>query len=114
MDSRIERSFFLGFVRVHILFHACTEEVYGRDMVAEIGRHGYELSYGTLYPILHAMERGGLLRSEKRTIRGKVRRYYECTDEGRRVLARARAAIRELVHEVLDERDTPEGNTKET
>lgn len=112
MNSRVEWSFFLGFVRVHILFHACTEEVYGRDMVAEIRRHGYDLSYGTRYPILHALERDGLLRSEKRTRGGKVRRYYRCTDHGRLVLKRARAAIRELVHEVIDENEAPEEDTK--
>lgn len=101
MDSRIERSFFLGFVRVHVLFHACTGEVYGRDLAAELARHGYELSYGTLYPILHAMERDRLLQSEKRTVNGKVRRYYRCTGEGHRVLERARWSIRQLVREVL-------------
>lgn len=101
MNRRIERTFFLGFVRVHILHHACVEPVFGRDLATELTRHGYDLSYGTLYPMLHAMEHDGLLRSERRTVNGKVRRYYRCTAAGGRILERARKSIRELVAEVL-------------
>ena len=102
MNQRIERAFFLGFVRVHILHHACAEPVFGRDLGAELARHGYDLSYGSLYPMLHAMEDDGLLRSEKRTVNGKIRRYYRCTEAGRTILERARRNIRELVDEVLE------------
>ncbi len=101
MNRRVERVFFLGFVRVHILHHACAEPVFGRDLVAELARHGYELSYGTIYPILHSMEDQGLLRSEKKTVNGKMRRYYRCTADGNTILERARRSIRELVDEVL-------------
>jgi PadR family transcriptional regulator, regulatory protein PadR len=102
VNQRIERAFFLGFVRVHILYHACAEPVYGRDLGAELARHGYDLSYGTLYPMLHAMESDGLLQSEKRTVNGKIRRYYRGTAAGRTILERARTSIRELVNEVLE------------
>jgi DNA-binding PadR family transcriptional regulator len=55
------RDFFLGFVRIHILHHAAEEPIYGLAMIEELGRHGYEVSPGTIYPILHGMERGGWL-----------------------------------------------------
>ncbi len=55
------RDFFLGFVRIHVLHHAAEEPVYGLAMIEELGRHGYEISPGTLYPILHGMEREGWL-----------------------------------------------------
>lgn len=55
------RDFFLGFVRIHILHHAAGEPIYGLAMIEELGRHGYEVSRGTIHPILHGMERGGWL-----------------------------------------------------
>lgn len=96
------RDFFLGFVRIHILHHAAEEPVYGLWLIEELKRHGYELSPGTLYPILHSLEDSGYLVVEERLVVGKVRKYYSITDDGRDMLARARRQIRELTGEVLD------------
>ena len=52
-----------GFIRLHILHHAAEHEIYGQWMIDELARHGYRLSPGTLYPMLHAMERKGYLTS---------------------------------------------------
>lgn len=97
------REFFLGFVRIHILYHASKEPVYGAWLMQELARHGYELSPGTLYPALHALERDGYLSKEVRVIEGRQRKYYRITDRGQMVLVEARGRIAELVHEVLDE-----------
>jgi len=43
-----------GMIRLHILHHAAEEELYGHWMIEELGRHGYRVSPGTLYPMLHA------------------------------------------------------------
>ena len=94
------REFFLGFIRLHILYHASQEPVFGLDLIRELARHGYSLSPGTLYPILHRMEREGFLRSEKEVVNGKVRKYYRATKEGRKALAEAYAKVRELVNEI--------------
>ena len=96
------RDFFLGFVKIHILHHAAQEAVYGAALIEELRRHGYELSPGTLYPILHSMEGAGYLEREERTVGGKVRKYYMATDEGRAVLAETRGKIAELVDEVIE------------
>ena len=95
------REFFLGFIRVHILFHADEAPVYGVALMTELGRHGYSIGPGTLYPILHTLEGQGFLRPEKDVVDGKVRKYYRTTPSGRRILARAQAQLRELVGEVL-------------
>jgi DNA-binding PadR family transcriptional regulator len=71
-------------------------------MIEELRHHGYALSPGTLYPIPHALEAEGYLRSEARTVGGKVRRYYRSTPRGVRTLERLKVKIRELVDEVLD------------
>ncbi len=96
------REFFLGFIKVHILHHAAHGPVYGLALIGELRRHGYELSPGTLYPVLHGLAAAGYLTRENRVVGGKVRKYYAITDEGRRALEDARPKIAELVREVLE------------
>lgn len=96
------RDFFLGFVKIHILHHAAYAPVYGAALLEEMARHGYELSPGTLYPILHGLEEEGYLAREERVVEGRVRKYYAITDKGREVLAEIRPKIAELVAEVLE------------
>lgn len=96
------RAFFLGFIKVHILHHAAQEPVYGLALIQELERHGYELSPGTLYPILHDLADEGYLEQEERVVEGRVRKYYTATDEGRRALAEVKEKIAELVEEVLE------------
>lgn len=55
-----------GLIRLHVLHHASEGAVFGLGMIEELGRHGYRLSPGTLYPMLRELEREGLLRSERR------------------------------------------------
>lgn len=96
MPDTIVREFFLGFIRIHILHHAAREGVYGLGMIEELARHGYELSPGTMYPLLHTMERNGYLTREDRHVNGRPRKYYVVTDLGRDVLAEARLKVAEL------------------
>jgi DNA-binding PadR family transcriptional regulator len=103
MDNTIIRDVFVAFVRVHLLHHAAKAPIFGLEMIEELGRHGYTLSPGTLYPILHGLENAGLVRSRAEVVGGKMRKYYSATAKGRRALAEARQKIRELVSEVLEE-----------
>jgi DNA-binding PadR family transcriptional regulator len=96
------REFFLGFIKIHILHHAGEEPVYGLALIVELRRHGYELSPGTLYPVLHQLETAGYLRRLNRVVNGKVRKYYVLTRRGGQALSDARAKIAELVGEVLE------------
>lgn len=96
------RDFFLGFIKIHILHHAEQEPVYGLALIEELGRHGYDLSPGTLYPILHQLEARGYLAGEEQVVQGKVRKYYTITPAGSQALAAAKPKIRELVDEVLE------------
>lgn len=98
----ITQRFSLGFITIHILYHAAREPVYGLWLMEELKRHGYAISPGTLYPIVHGLEAEGLLKSSVRTVDGKVRRYYRATAQGRGVLKDAIRKIEELVEEVLE------------
>jgi len=97
------REFFLGFVKVHILYHAAEEPVYGLELIEELARHGYDLSPGTLYPTLHRLHSQGYLDCESRVVAGRRRKYYTITDQGQAALAEARLKIAELVGEVLEQ-----------
>lgn len=99
-DEKIFRNLFLGFIRIHILCHASKERIFGLDMIKELGRHGYHLSPGTLYPILHQLEKNGFLSSERAINDGKYRKYYRTTDEGNKALAQAHQKIGELTREL--------------
>lgn len=92
----------LGAIRVHILHHASQAAIYGSWMLQELERHGYKLSYGTLYPALHRMEEEGLLVREDRVEGGKVRKYYTATEKGLEELAEAQRMVRELYQEVVE------------
>lgn len=94
------RTFFLGFIRLHILHHASIEPIFGLEMIRELKRHGYSLSPGTLYPILHGLERDGCLESQKQVVEGKVRKYYQITKSGRTILAQAMRQVQELIAEL--------------
>jgi PadR family transcriptional regulator, regulatory protein PadR len=103
MDNTILRDVFLSFVRVHILHHATKEPFFGLEMIEELGRHGYTVSPGTLYPILHALERSGILQCQDKVVGGKLRKYYKATAKGRRMLVEVRGKIQELVGELLED-----------
>ena len=98
------KDFFLGFIKIHILYHASREAIYGAGIREELGRHGYRLSPGTLYPTLHRLEKDGYLQRQSRVVTGKVRNYYTITEKGKDALNEARSKIRELVTEVLEEK----------
>ena len=51
---------------------------------------------GTLYPALHKLEKDGLVESTEGTEKGRPRRYYQITKEGRATLAMDRAEWRKL------------------
>ena len=95
------RDFLRGAVRLHVLHHAAEGEVSGAWMSEELGRHGYDISPGTLYPLLHDLEEQGLLSSVQRTENGRVLRFYEATGQGENVLSDARRALAELAAELL-------------
>lgn len=88
-----------GLVRLHVLHHAAEGEVYGQWMIDELRRHGYRLSPGTLYPMLHRMEASGYLTSREQREGKSVRKLYKATERGRAGLARALRQVREFYDE---------------
>jgi PadR family transcriptional regulator, regulatory protein PadR len=97
-----DRDLYSGLIRLHVLHHASEEPIFGLGMLEELGRHGYKISAGTLYPILHGLEAKGYLRSAEERHGKSRRKVYRATPRGRRALVAARARIRELFLEVVE------------
>ncbi|MBI3935636.1 MAG: helix-turn-helix transcriptional regulator [Betaproteobacteria bacterium] len=92
-----------GLIRLHILYHAGREPLFGLGIIEELARHGYRLSPGTLYPMLHALEQKGYLKSTHTRVNGHIRRVYQITRRGRAALGSAKVKVRELFGELFEE-----------
>jgi PadR family transcriptional regulator, regulatory protein PadR len=101
--NRMLRDFFLGFIKIHVLHHASKGPLYGLSVLEELPRHGYEVSPGTIYPLLHGLEADGYLEREDRLVEGKVRKYYRITPLGAKALQEARLKIGELIDEIAED-----------
>jgi DNA-binding PadR family transcriptional regulator len=97
-----DRDLYSGLIRLHILHHAEREPIFGLGMMEELARHGYRLSAGTLYPILHGLEAKGYLRATEYRNGRHSRRMYRLTPAGRRALTAAKAKVRELFGELFE------------
>ncbi len=105
MVDEILRPLFLGFIRLHILYHAGKEPICGVELMEELAHHGYDVGPGTMYPVLHQLEQAGLLRATSQVVAGKRRRNFRITPAGRKFLTKARAKLTELAAEVLENQD---------
>jgi len=100
-----DRDLYSGLIRLHILHHAVREPVFGLAITEELTRHGYRISAGTLYPILHGLERKGYLRSTEHKHGKSRRKVYKATPLGRRALNSSLNKVRELFHELIEEQE---------
>jgi PadR family transcriptional regulator, regulatory protein PadR len=100
----LNREVISGFIRIHVLHHAAHKPVFGVWLIEELREHGYKVGPGTLYPILHALEDVGYLKSKFIPHESKRRRVYMITSRGRKALERAKVKIKELYDELFEER----------
>ncbi len=98
-----DRDLYSGLMRLHVLHHAVKEPIFGLGMAEELSRHGYRISPGTLYPLLHGLEQKGYLSSESQRNGKSFRKMYRATPRGRKALMAARGKVRELFRELIEE-----------
>jgi DNA-binding PadR family transcriptional regulator len=99
-----DRDLYTGLIRLHVLHHAAVAPIFGLGMAEELARHGYRISPGTLYPILHGLEKKGYLRSSEQRDGKSLRKIYHATPRGRKAMEAAADKIKELFHELVEER----------
>lgn len=97
-----DKDLYGGLIRLHILHHASEGPIFGAGIAEELGRHGYDISPGTLYPMLHALEAKGYLASRQALFEQRVRRLYEITSDGRQALSEAKVKVTELFGELFE------------
>ena len=98
-----DRDLYSGLIRLHVLHHATEEPIFGLGMIEELNRHGYRISPGALYPILHGLEKKGYLRATDERNGKSLRKVYRATPLGRRALEAAKGKVRELFQELIME-----------
>lgn len=101
--SGADRDLYSGLIRLHVLHHAVEGPVFGLGMIEELARHGYRISPGSLYPLLHSLEKKGYLRSTERRNGKSLRKVYRATAAGRKALIAVRGKVRELFHELIED-----------
>ena len=101
-DQSDDRDLYSGLIRLHVLHHAVEEPIFRLGMLEELARHGYRISPGTLYPILHGLEKRGYLRSTTQRNGKSLRKVYRATAAGRDALEAAKSKVRELFSELIE------------
>lgn len=80
----------VGSVSMLVLALLKEKEMYGYQIIEELDRrsnHVFQMKEGTLYPVLHGLEKDKLVSArEAVTEKGRTRRYYAVTEKGLRAL----------------------------
>src|SRR5689334_8505805 len=97
-----DRDLYSGLIRLHVLHHAAEEPIFGLGMIEELRRHGYQISPGTLYPLLHGLEKKGYLNGSEVRNGKSLRKVYRATPLGRKALTSAKGKVRELFRELIE------------
>lgn len=97
----IYQAFWHGIVRLVVLHQAAQGPIYGGRLSKFLQEQGYAISPGSLYPLLHLLEKAGYLASRLKVYRGRVRKYYEITPQGGACLAAVRREVGDVVREVI-------------
>ncbi len=97
-----DRDLYSGLIRLHVLHHAAEEPIWGLGMIEELSRHGYRISPGSLYPLLHGLEKKGYLKATEIRNGRSLRKVYRATPMGKKALAAAKEKVRELFRELIE------------
>lgn len=85
-----DKSLITGSTTMLILKLLDSKNMYGYQMIEELSKQSnniFVLKAGTLYPLLHNLEKQGMLTSyDERTENSRTRKYYSITKKGRSLL----------------------------
>ena len=92
--KKADKNLLSGSATLLVLSLLSARDKYGYEMIAELDAksdHTFAMKEGTLYPILHSLERDGAVKSyEKAAPTGRLRKYYHITSRGLRLLGEKR------------------------
>ena len=102
MAEILIHDFLLGFIKIYILHYATQEPIFGKELHDQLLEKGFDISYGTLYPMFHKFEEKGYLKHEDKNVNGKIRKYYSITKEGKKALKKAKFKTKDLFEELYN------------
>ncbi len=86
----VDKQLLKGTIPLLVLHLLARDDLYGYQLIKsleQVSTGVFQFSEGTLYPVLHSLERDGMLRAYWRVSEvGRKRKYYAITDRGRREL----------------------------
>ena len=97
-----DKGLYAGLMRLHVLQEAKQGKICGAWVTDQLRNRGYEISPGTLYPMLHGLEQKGYLSSHKERVRKTMRRIYVITSRGEAVLEEAKGKVQELFGDLFE------------
>ncbi len=95
------RRFQKSSILIHILHHASIEPFYGSWLKNKLTENNYNISDGTLYPWLSRLTFSGFLSMKKKIVKGKIRKYYSITDNGKIHLEKIKEYLTQLFNEII-------------
>ena len=102
--KKADKNLLSGSTTLLVLSLLSSGDKYGYEMIAELearSDHTFTLKEGTLYPILHTLEKDGAVKSyEKEAPTGRMRKYYRITRKGLRLLDEKKEEWVEFTHTV--------------
>lgn len=102
--KKADKNLLSGSTTLLVLSLLSSGDKYGYEMIAELearSDHTFTLKEGTLYPILHTLEKDGAVKSyEKEAPTGRMRKYYRITRKGLRLLDEKKVEWGEFTHTV--------------
>ena len=101
LQRQISQAFWQGLVKLVVLHQAGLGPVYGGKLSKYLRSQGYEMSPGSLYPLLHSLEKANFLHAQIRIFKGRARKYYELTPRGQTCLDALRQEVGDIVREVI-------------
>ena len=99
--TQLYQSFWQGLVKLFVLHQAGQGPIYGVKLKKALKDRGYDISPGSLYPLLHTMEKANLLDSRLKVFKGRVRKYYGLTPQGESCLQELRQDFSGLAREII-------------
>jgi PadR family transcriptional regulator, regulatory protein PadR len=101
LKQQMMHSFWQGILKFFVLHQAAQSPVYGGRLKKQLQDWEYDISPGSLYPMLHALEGAMLLKSRVKIFKGRARKYYDITDEGRALLGEVQEQLADVLTRML-------------
>ena len=95
-EAELKRRFVKDFLDLLVLQMVKNRPAWGYKIIKETEKRcGVKLRHGALYPMLNTLETKGLLVSRKELEKGRIRKTYRITSQGKRLL--------QIYHDFLEE-----------